>query len=106
MESNDTHKINQIIDMLDTMAERIDDIEKVLISNDSNNGVAEKTDDDWLGEENWVCQVCGKSTFESENENLVHPQLHLGCSINEEHPTPAIPPTSQESPKPEMGEPK
>ena len=35
MKSNSTHEINQIIDMLDSITERIDDIEKLLISKQS-----------------------------------------------------------------------
>jgi len=32
----------------------------------------------------WVCNVCGKSTFEVEDDYLVHPKLHLGCALKEE----------------------
>jgi hypothetical protein len=32
----------------------------------------------------WVCGVCNKSTFEVEDEYLVHPKLHLGCALKEE----------------------
>ena len=32
----------------------------------------------------WVCQTCGKSTFETEYDYLVHPKLHLGCALEEE----------------------
>ena len=32
----------------------------------------------------WVCGVCGKSTFEVEDDYLVHPKLHLGCALEEE----------------------
>ena len=32
----------------------------------------------------WVCQTCGKSTFETEYDYLVHPKLHLGCALKEE----------------------
>ena len=34
--------------------------------------------------EYWVCGICGKSTFEVEEDYLVHPKLHLGCSLEEE----------------------
>ena len=34
--------------------------------------------------ESWVCDVCGKSTFEVEEDYLVHPKLHLGCALEEE----------------------
>ena len=32
----------------------------------------------------WVCGICGKSTFEVEDDYLVHPKLHLGCALEEE----------------------
>ena len=32
----------------------------------------------------WVCQTCGKSTFETDYDYLVHPKLHLGCALEEE----------------------
>ena len=32
----------------------------------------------------WVCKTCGKSTFETEYDYLVHPKLHLGCALKEE----------------------
>ena len=32
----------------------------------------------------WICQSCGKSTFETEYDYLVHPKLHLGCALKEE----------------------
>ena len=32
----------------------------------------------------WVCDVCNKSTFEVEDDYLVHPKLHLGCALKEE----------------------
>jgi len=32
----------------------------------------------------WVCQTCGKSTYETEYDYLVHPKLHLGCALEEE----------------------
>ena len=34
--------------------------------------------------ESWVCQTCGKSTYETEYDYLVHPKLHLGCALEEE----------------------
>ena len=35
-------------------------------------------------EKEWVCEKCGKSTFETNYEHLVHPTLHLGCALKEE----------------------
>tara|TARA_Y100000310_G_scaffold221863_1_gene223450 strand:+ start:493 stop:969 length:477 start_codon:yes stop_codon:yes gene_type:complete len=32
----------------------------------------------------WVCQTCGKSTYETDYDYLVHPKLHLGCALEEE----------------------
>ena len=32
----------------------------------------------------WVCEKCGKSTFETDYDYLVHPTLHLGCALKEE----------------------
>ena len=32
----------------------------------------------------WICQTCGKSTFETDYDYLVHPKLHLGCALKEE----------------------
>ena len=36
------------------------------------------------GEKDWVCEKCGKSTFETDYDYLVHPTLHLGCALKEE----------------------
>ena len=33
------------------------------------------------GEKDWVCEKCGKSTFETDYDYLVHPTLHLGCAL-------------------------
>jgi len=35
-------------------------------------------------EKDWVCEKCGKSTFETDYDYLVHPTLHLGCALQEE----------------------
>ena len=32
----------------------------------------------------WVCQTCGKSTYETDYDYLVHPKIHLGCALEEE----------------------
>ena len=40
--------------------------------------------DEQKAREYWVCGVCGKSTFEVEEDYLVHPRLHLGCALEEE----------------------
>ena len=32
----------------------------------------------------WVCDECGKSTYETEDDYLVHPKLHLGCALTQE----------------------
>ena len=32
----------------------------------------------------WVCQTCGKSTFETDYDYIVHPKLHLSCALEEE----------------------
>jgi len=37
------------------------------------------------GERDWVCEKCGKSTFETDYDYLVHPTLHLGCALKAEH---------------------
>jgi len=36
------------------------------------------------GERDWVCEKCGKSTFETDYDYLVHPTLHLGCALKAE----------------------
>jgi hypothetical protein len=87
MKSNNIHKINQIIDMLDSITERIDDIEKLLINR--NSKVEDWTSVGLTEEENrikkeWVCQVCKKSTFETDYDYIVHPKLCLGCALKEE----------------------
>ena len=33
---------------------------------------------------NWICEECGKSTFETDYDYLIHPQLHLGCQLEKE----------------------
>jgi len=35
----------------------------------------------------WVCEKCGKSTFETDYDYLVHPTLHLACALKEEELT-------------------
>ena len=35
-------------------------------------------------EAGWVCEKCGKSTFETDHDYLVHPKLHLGCALQED----------------------
>ena len=35
-------------------------------------------------EKEWVCEKCGKSTFETDYDYLVHPKLHLGCALDDE----------------------
>ena len=32
-------------------------------------------------QEGWVCVHCGKSTFETDYENLFSPQEHIGCAL-------------------------
>ena len=32
----------------------------------------------------WVCEKCGDSTFETDYDYLVHPKLHLGCAVDDE----------------------
>ena len=32
-------------------------------------------------EKDWVCEKCGKSTFETDYDYLVHPTLHLSCAL-------------------------
>jgi len=34
--------------------------------------------------EGWVCKHCGKSTFETDYENLFSPQEHIGCALEKE----------------------
>ena len=36
------------------------------------------------GEKDWMCEKCGKSTFETDYDYLVHPKLHLGCALQED----------------------
>ena len=36
------------------------------------------------GEKDWVCEKCGKSTFETDYDYLVHPKIHLGCALEAE----------------------
>jgi transcription initiation factor IIE alpha subunit len=35
-------------------------------------------------QEGWVCVHCGKSTFETDYENLFSPQEHIGCALEKE----------------------
>ena len=95
MKSNNTYKTSQIIDMLDSITERIDDIEKLLITKYSKvedwttAGLTEEEKEYFrksyvLDKKEWVCQVCGKSTFETDYDYIVHPKLCLGCALKEE----------------------
>ena len=74
MRPNNGFKISKVMERLDNITERIDAIEK-LLDNDYDEEKAKK---------DWVCQTCGKSTFETDYDYLVHPKLHLGCALEEE----------------------
>ena len=87
MKSNNTYKTSQIIDMLDSVTERIDDIEKLLISKHSKVEdwtTAGLTEEEKEVKKEWVCKVCGKSTFETDYDYIVNPKLCLGCALTEE----------------------
>jgi hypothetical protein len=36
-------------------------------------------------ESSWECDQCGKSTFSTDYDYLVHPRLHLGCALEAEN---------------------
>ena len=74
MKPNNGFRISKVMERLDSITERIDAIEK-LLDNDYDEEKAKK---------DWVCQTCGKSTFETDYDYLVHPKLHLGCALEEE----------------------
>ena len=74
MKPNNGFRISKVMERLDNITERIDAIEK-LLDNDYDKREAKK---------DWVCQTCGKSTFETDYDYLVHPKLHLGCALEEE----------------------
>ena len=74
MKPNNGFRISKVMERLDNITERIDAIEK-LLDNDYDEEKAKK---------DWVCQTCGKSTFETDYDYLVHPKLHLGCALEEE----------------------
>ena len=81
MEANYEFKTNKIIERLDKIITRTDTIEKLLknISSKYNNKITEEE-----AKKEWVCQACGKSTFETDYDYLVHPKLHLSCALEEE----------------------
>jgi len=35
-------------------------------------------------ESSWECNECGKSTFATDYDYLIHPRLHLGCALEAE----------------------
>ena len=74
MKPNNGFRISKVMERLDNITERIDAIEK-LLDNDYDEEKAKK---------DWVCQTCGKSTFETDYDYLVHPKLHLSCALEEE----------------------
>ena len=74
MKPNNGFRISKVMERLDNITERIDAIEK-LLDNDYDEEKAKK---------DWVCQTCGKYTFETDYDYLVHPKLHLGCALEEE----------------------
>ena len=61
-----------------------DEITTELKSNGLYNPYSKIELDEQKAKESWVCQTCGKSTFETEYDYLVHPKLHLGCALKEE----------------------
>jgi hypothetical protein len=81
VEANYEFKTNKIIERLDKIITRTDTIEKLLknISSKYNNKITEEE-----AKKEWVCQACGKSTFETDFDYIVHPKLHLGCALEEE----------------------
>ena len=83
MEANYEFKTNKIIERLDKIITRTDTIEKLLknISPKYNNKI---TGEEEEAKKEWVCQACGKSTFETDFDYIVHPKLHLGCALEEE----------------------
>ena len=61
--------------------------DEIAIALNSNGTYKQYTEDELEKREakkDWVCQTCGKSTFETEYDYLVHPKLHLGCALEEE----------------------
>ena len=40
--------------------------------------------DEQEARKDWVCTICGKSTYDVDYDYLVHPKLHLGCALEEE----------------------
>ena len=61
--------------------------DEITIALNSNGTYKQYTEDELEKREakkDWVCQTCGKSTFETEYDYLVHPKLHLGCALEEE----------------------
>jgi hypothetical protein len=60
-------------DQLNKVFEHID---KMRMSDDERQIQEEK--------KHWICVECGKSTFETDYDYLINPNLHLGCALEQE----------------------
>jgi ribosomal protein L37AE/L43A len=81
MKPNNGFRISKVMERLDSVIVRIDAIEKLLNNIHHNDGL---TEDERKAKKEWVCQTCGKSTYGTDYDYLVHPKLHLGCALEEE----------------------
>ena len=72
---------------LDSEAARKVIADSITVALESNGVYKQHTEielEEKEAKKSWVCQTCGKSTFETEYDYLVHPKLHLGCALEEE----------------------
>ena len=67
---NDGYIKQHFQDHLETVYKAIDDMRK---TKEEKELEAEKAQ--------WVCEECGKSTFETDIDYLVSPTMHLGCQL-------------------------
>jgi len=72
---------------LNSEATRKEIAESITVGLESNGIYKQHTEIELEKQEakkDWVCQTCGKSTFETDYDYLVHPKLHLSCALEEE----------------------
>jgi hypothetical protein len=72
---------------LDSEAARKVIVDSITVALESNGVYKQHTEIELEKQEvkkDWVCQTCGKSTFETDYDYLVHPKLHLSCALEEE----------------------
>ena len=73
--NNSDHIRSHYVDLLNEVYDAVDNM-RLIIKKDNQVEEDDKND--------WICDYCGKSTFETDYDYLVSPKLHLECALHEE----------------------